>query len=103
MQSIPTGLEQALYDVSTLPCANYRKYLTKEAAEFVSPAAESLAAVNNWLQANNIDAAVLTPAGDWISFSVPVSQETICSIPSSLHSYVRPKAYGAFGRSRVLS
>ncbi|KAL6302070.1 peptidase S8/S53 domain-containing protein [Sparassis latifolia] len=75
MQSIPTDLEQALYDVSTPPSANYRKYLTKEAAEFVSPAAESLAAVNNWLQANNIDATVLTPASDWIGFSIPVSQE----------------------------
>ncbi|KAL6298313.1 family S53 protease [Sparassis latifolia] len=75
VQSNPAGLEQALYDVSTPSSANYRKYLTKEeAAGFVSPAAESLAAVNNWLQANNIDATVLTPAGDWISFSILVSQ-----------------------------
>ncbi|GBE83676.1 Tripeptidyl-peptidase sed3 [Sparassis crispa] len=75
VQSNPAGLEQALYDVSTPSSVNYRKYLTKEeAAQFVSPAAESLAAVNNWLKANNIDTTVLTPAGDWMGFSISVSQ-----------------------------
>ncbi|KAL6306871.1 family S53 protease [Sparassis latifolia] len=75
VQSNPAGLVDALYDVSTPSSQNYGKYLTKEeAAQFVSPTSETAAAVNSWLQANDITATAITPAADWLSFSIPVSK-----------------------------
>ncbi|KAL6306869.1 family S53 protease [Sparassis latifolia] len=75
VQSNPAGLVEALYDVSTPSSQNYGKYLTKEeAAQFVAPTSETTAAVNSWLQANDITATAITPAADWLSFSIPVSK-----------------------------
>ncbi|KAF9814027.1 hypothetical protein IEO21_05330 [Rhodonia placenta] len=74
-QSNPTGLEDALYDVSTPSSSNYGQFLTKEeAASFVTPSSETQAAVNAWLKQHDIDATPLTPSGDWLSFQVPVSK-----------------------------
>ncbi|PCH41060.1 family S53 protease-like protein [Wolfiporia cocos MD-104 SS10] len=73
-QSNPQGLEAALYDVSTPTSPNYGQHLTKEeAAAFVAPSNETTAAVTSWLAANNISHTAVTPAGDWLSFSVNVS------------------------------
>ncbi|KZT04588.1 subtilisin-like protein [Laetiporus sulphureus 93-53] len=74
-QSDPLGLEEALYDVSTPSSEHYGQYLSKEeAANFVAPTSETLAAVNAWLAQNDVDAKTLTPAGDWLGISVPVSR-----------------------------
>ncbi|CCM00838.1 uncharacterized protein FIBRA_02880 [Fibroporia radiculosa] len=74
-QSNPAGLEEALYNVSMPSSLAYKKYLDKaEAARFVSPSADTLSAVNSWLQAQNIHAATLTPAGDWLGINVSVSR-----------------------------
>jgi tripeptidyl-peptidase-1 len=43
-------------------------------AKFVKPADETLSAVNAWLQANKISATPVSPAGDILQFTVPVSQ-----------------------------
>jgi Pro-kumamolisin, activation domain len=42
--------------------------------EFVKPAKVSVDAVNAFLESNGIKAATLSPAGDWLGFSVPVSK-----------------------------
>ncbi|EED77904.1 family S53 protease-like protein [Postia placenta Mad-698-R] len=74
-QSNPAGLEDALYDVSTPSSANYGNHLTKEeAAAFVAPTKEATAAVTSWLNNNGVNYTTLTPAGDWLSLTVPVSQ-----------------------------
>jgi len=74
-QSNPAGLEEALYDVSTPSSPNYGQHLSKaEAALYVAPAAETLSAINTWLQENDIVATTLTPAGDWLGFQVPVNK-----------------------------
>ncbi|KAI0923099.1 hypothetical protein AcV5_009919 [Taiwanofungus camphoratus] len=74
-QSNPAGLEEALYDVSTPSSPNYGKHLSKQkAAQFVVPTTETVAAVNTWLQENDLTATTLTPAGDWLSFEIPVSK-----------------------------
>ncbi|KAH9830767.1 peptidase S8/S53 domain-containing protein [Rhodofomes roseus] len=75
VQSNPAGLEDALYDVSTPSSANYGQYLTREeAAAFVAPSDETTSAVNTWLAEHDVTATPLTPAGDWIGFTVPVSK-----------------------------
>ncbi|KAI0669376.1 family S53 protease [Trametes maxima] len=68
-------LEQKLYDVSTPSSANYGQHLSKEEVEkFIAPNADSVAAVNAWLKENDITAQTISPAGDWLSFEVPVSK-----------------------------
>ncbi|KAH9920683.1 peptidase S8/S53 domain-containing protein [Fomitopsis serialis] len=74
-QSNPAGLEDALYDVSTPSSERYGQYLTRdEAAAFVAPSEETTSAVNAWLTEHDVSATPLTPAGDWIGFTVPVSK-----------------------------
>ncbi|PCH43829.1 subtilisin-like protein [Wolfiporia cocos MD-104 SS10] len=74
-QSNPTGLEEALYDVSTPSSTNYGQHLTKEeAAQFVAPTSETRTAVTEWLEASGVNATTLTPAGDWLGFTISVSQ-----------------------------
>ena len=38
------------------------------------PTDDTLAAVNAWLSENGIKSHVISPAGDWIEFTAPVSQ-----------------------------
>ena len=40
----------------------------------VAPSAESVEKVTAWLTKNNITAQTTSPAGDWMSISVPVAQ-----------------------------
>ncbi|CDO72763.1 hypothetical protein BN946_scf184994.g16 [Trametes cinnabarina] len=69
------GLERALYDVSSPSSPQYGQHLSKEEVEhFVAPKPESLAAVYLWLAEHGIDAKTLTPAGDWIGFSIAVEK-----------------------------
>jgi tripeptidyl-peptidase-1 len=42
--------------------------------KFVAPSAETLSQVNSWLAAHSIASLPLTPAGDWISVNMSVSQ-----------------------------
>ncbi|KAH9830915.1 family S53 protease-like protein [Rhodofomes roseus] len=68
-------LVETLYDVSTPSSQNYGQHLSRsEAAAFLSPSSESLEAVNAWLNENNLTAQSISPAGDWLAISVPVSQ-----------------------------
>ena len=41
---------------------------------FVAPKPETVEAVNAWLKENDIEATTVSPAGDWLSFSIPVSK-----------------------------
>ncbi|KAH9940518.1 family S53 protease-like protein [Epithele typhae] len=69
------GLEKALMDVSTPGNALYGQHLTKEEVEsYTAPKAESLDAVTAWLKENDIEASSASPAGDWLTFDVPVSK-----------------------------
>ncbi|KAI0828533.1 family S53 protease [Trametes gibbosa] len=69
------ALEKALMDVSTPDSPTYGQHLSKEQVEaLVAPKPESVAAVHSWLAENGIQASTTSPAGDWLSFSIPVSK-----------------------------
>ncbi|THH04062.1 hypothetical protein EW145_g5800 [Phellinidium pouzarii] len=69
------GLENSLYAVSTPGSALYGQHLTKEEVEaFVKPSSDSVSIVNQFLAANDIQANTISPAGDWLAFSIPVSK-----------------------------
>lgn len=40
----------------------------------MAPSPESVLLVQQWLTANDITAQTISPAGDWLQFSIPVSQ-----------------------------
>ncbi|KAF8531378.1 subtilisin-like protein [Gautieria morchelliformis] len=69
------GLEAALYDVSTPSSSLYGQHLSKEEVEaFVAPSSATATAVNEWLSSNGLTASPVSPAGDMLSFSLPVSK-----------------------------
>lgn len=41
---------------------------------FIKPTQESVDAVNTWLSESGVAAAPKSPAGDWLSFGIPVSK-----------------------------
>ncbi|KLO16441.1 family S53 protease [Schizopora paradoxa] len=68
-------LEQKLFAVSTPGSPEFGQHLTKEEVEeFVRPAAETTSIVNEFLAANGLTATTISPAGDMLSVSMPVSQ-----------------------------
>jgi tripeptidyl-peptidase I len=42
--------------------------------KYVTPSTDTVKVVNEWLGSHGITAKTLTPAGDWLSFSVPVEK-----------------------------
>ncbi|KAJ7314307.1 family S53 protease [Mycena albidolilacea] len=69
------GLHDTVYEISTPGSSRYGQYLTAaEVAQYVSPSAETLSQVNSWLAASDLTASPLTPAGDWISVNMTITQ-----------------------------
>ncbi|TDL21547.1 subtilisin-like protein [Rickenella mellea] len=74
-QSDPAGLEKALLDVSTPTSALYGQHLSQEEVEaFVKPSPGTISIVNEWLSSNGLSATPISPAGDWLTISIPVSK-----------------------------
>ncbi|KAJ7819065.1 family S53 protease, partial [Mycena olivaceomarginata] len=75
VQNDMAGLESALNAASFPDSPFYGQWLTKEEVEaFARPTEETTAAVAQWLSDNGVESKTLTPAGDWISFTVPVGK-----------------------------
>ncbi|KAJ7490986.1 subtilisin-like protein [Mycena latifolia] len=75
VQNDLAGLERALNAASFPDSALYGQWLTKEEVEaFARPTEETTAAVAQWLSDNGVESTTITPAGDWISLTVPVSK-----------------------------
>ncbi|KAJ6498221.1 family S53 protease [Mycena vulgaris] len=75
VQSNIAGLQQMTYAVSDPTNALYGQHLTpQEVAEYVKPTAESLSAVSEWLSEHELTAKSISPAGDLLQISLPVSK-----------------------------
>ncbi|TFK32816.1 family S53 protease-like protein [Crucibulum laeve] len=101
-QTDMAGLEKALFDVSTPGNALYGQHLSKEEVEsFVAPSSESVSLVNEWLSSNGITAQTISPAGDWLQFSIPASKAntlldadfTVFTHPDTGKQFVRTLSY----------
>ncbi|EJD45531.1 family S53 protease [Auricularia subglabra TFB-10046 SS5] len=69
------GLIDALYRVSDPASPDYGKHLSKEQVNaFLAPEPETLSAVTAWLTSNGVQARPVSPAGEWLEFTVPVSK-----------------------------
>ncbi|KAF7323341.1 Subtilisin-like protein [Mycena chlorophos] len=75
VQNNLAGLESALLDAAVPTSSKYGQWLSREEVEaFAKPTDETTAAVSQWLSENGIESSAVTPAGDWISISVPVAK-----------------------------
>ncbi|KAF7322670.1 Family S53 protease-like protein [Mycena chlorophos] len=71
------GLTQELLAVSDPSSSRYGQHLSLEQASVVSyvkPTTDAVSAVNAWLSSNEISATPVSPAGDLLEFTVPVSK-----------------------------
>ncbi|KAJ7183698.1 family S53 protease [Mycena filopes] len=69
------GLEAKTYAVSDPSNALYGQHLTaEEVADYVKPTADTLAAVTEWLKENDLVATSVSPAGDLLQISLPISK-----------------------------
>lgn len=97
-QSNFSGLESELYAISTPGSERYRQFLSKEQVSihfhfptpdiehelnmcmglqveaFVAPSTETVSTFNAWLASNNLTSTPFSPAGDWVSVNMTVSQ-----------------------------
>ncbi|KAJ3813799.1 peptidase S8/S53 domain-containing protein [Lentinula lateritia] len=69
------GLQSRLYEVSTPGSASYGQYLTKDQIKtYAAPSSDSITAVTSWLLSQNVSATSTGPSGEYLSFSIPVSE-----------------------------
>ncbi|KAJ7731324.1 family S53 protease-like protein [Mycena maculata] len=69
------GLEAKLTSVSTPGSSEFRQWLSMEQVKtFVEPSSETVSVFNAFAAANNLKPTVISPNGDWVSITLPVSQ-----------------------------
>ncbi|KAJ6535711.1 family S53 protease-like protein [Mycena capillaripes] len=69
------GLEAKLASLATPGSAEFRQWLSKdEVKSFVEPSPETVSAFNAFASANGLKPTVISPNGDWVSITLPVSQ-----------------------------
>ncbi|KAJ7697244.1 subtilisin-like protein [Mycena rosella] len=69
------GLEERLRSASTPDSPDFRQWLSmNEVKAFAQPSAETVAAFNAFASANGLKPTVISPNGDWVTISLPVSQ-----------------------------
>ncbi|KAI0718420.1 subtilisin-like protein [Cerioporus squamosus] len=74
-QSNPDAIVDALYQVSDPSSDKYGQHLSKsEVEQLVAPSADSVSAVNAWLQEHGLSATPLSPSGDWLEIQLNVSK-----------------------------
>ncbi|KAJ7876589.1 subtilisin-like protein [Mycena leptocephala] len=68
------GLQDKLLSISTPGSADFRRWLTAdEVKAFLQPAASTVSAFTSFTTANNLTPSVISPHGDWVSITLPVS------------------------------
>ncbi|KAJ7779516.1 family S53 protease-like protein [Mycena maculata] len=69
------NLEQKLMSVSTPGNSEFRQWLSMdEVKAFVEPSPETVAVFTSFSSANGLKPTVISPNGDWVSITFPVSQ-----------------------------
>ncbi|KAJ7140692.1 family S53 protease-like protein [Mycena epipterygia] len=69
------GLQKKLVSLSTPGSSEFRQWLSMEDVKsFVQPSSETVSAFNAFASANGLKPTVISPNGDWVSITLPVSQ-----------------------------
>ncbi|KAE9388880.1 family S53 protease-like protein [Gymnopus androsaceus JB14] len=70
-----TGLEEKLMSLSMPGSLEFRQWLSmEEVKSFVQPSSETVSAFSAFASANGLEPTVISPNGDWVSITLPVSQ-----------------------------
>ncbi|KAF8142408.1 family S53 protease-like protein [Mycena galopus ATCC 62051] len=70
-----SGLEAKATSLSSPGSRDFRQWLSQdEVKAYVQPSAETMSALNAFASANNLQPTVISPYGDWVSITLPVSQ-----------------------------
>ncbi|KAE9396252.1 family S53 protease-like protein [Gymnopus androsaceus JB14] len=69
------SLEEKLMSLSTPGSPEFRQWLSmEEVKSFVQPSSETVSAFASFASANGLEPTVISPNGDWVSITLPVSQ-----------------------------
>ncbi|KAJ7095070.1 family S53 protease-like protein [Mycena epipterygia] len=69
------GLEEKLRSIATPGTSEFRQWLSKdEVKTFTQPSPETVSAFDAFASANRLAPTVISPNGDWVSLTLPVSQ-----------------------------
>ncbi|KAJ7112475.1 family S53 protease-like protein [Mycena epipterygia] len=69
------GLEEKMMSLSTPGSSEFRQWLSmEEVKSFVEPSAETVSTFAAFASANGLKPTVISPNGDWVSITLPVSQ-----------------------------
>ncbi|KAJ7024070.1 family S53 protease-like protein [Mycena alexandri] len=69
------GLEEKLMSLATPGSSEFRQWLSMEEVKtFVQPSPETVAVFDAFASANGLKPTVISPNGDWVSITLPVSQ-----------------------------
>ncbi|KAJ7884129.1 Pro-kumamolisin, activation domain-containing protein [Mycena olivaceomarginata] len=69
------GLEEKLMSLATPGSSEFRQWLSMdEVKSFVQPSPETIAAFDAFASANGLSPKQISPNGDWVSLTLPVSQ-----------------------------
>ncbi|KAK6988683.1 family S53 protease-like protein [Favolaschia claudopus] len=69
------GLESKLTSMTTPGSDDFRQWLSAdELKAFIQPSSDTVAAFNAWASANGLTTTPISPAGDWVSITLPVSK-----------------------------
>ncbi|KAJ6602910.1 family S53 protease-like protein [Mycena sp. CBHHK59/15] len=69
------GLEERLMSIATPGSSEFRQWLSMdEVKAFVQPSAETLSAFDSFVTTNGLRPTVISPSGDWVSITLPISQ-----------------------------
>ncbi|KAJ6529439.1 family S53 protease-like protein [Mycena vulgaris] len=69
------GLEEKLKSISSPQSAEFRQWLSKEEVRgFVQPSAATVSAFEAFASANGLRPTTISPNGDWLSITLPVSR-----------------------------
>ncbi|KAJ7057570.1 subtilisin-like protein [Mycena amicta] len=68
------GLQDKLLSISTPGSADFRQWLTADQVkDYLEPSASTVSAVASFASANNLTHSIISPHGDWVSITLPVS------------------------------
>ncbi|KAJ6447828.1 subtilisin-like protein [Mycena sanguinolenta] len=69
------GLEEQLKSVATPGSSNFRQWLSMDDVKtYAQPSADTASAFNAFASANGLTPTVISPNGDWVSITLPVSK-----------------------------
>ncbi|KAJ7046119.1 subtilisin-like protein [Mycena alexandri] len=92
------GLEERLMSIATPGSSEFRQWLSMdEVKAFVQPSPETRSAFDSFASGNGLRPTVISPSGDWVSITLPISQANdlfaaqfeVFTSPSLVHPITR--------------